>query len=111
MECQLGWSGGRVGPAVTRSLRWRSISAVIAMGEVLVWCVRVLLAIILIGSVSVLAALLLLVCDINSDLRRVFGGVAAGCFASLFVLVPAMFVVGAARRRALRNNVNRREPR
>jgi hypothetical protein len=80
------------------------------MGEGLVWCVRLGLAIVLIGTASCAAALLLLVCDIGSELRRVLGAVAIGSFSLLVLLVSAMLVfrVGREFSRRIRNKMSRR---
>ena len=80
------------------------------MGEGLVWCVRLGLVFALIGSMSLVAALSLLVCDVGGDLRRVLGAVAICCFASLVLLVSAMlaFRVGHRFSLRLRNRMNRR---
>jgi hypothetical protein len=81
------------------------------MGEGLVWCVRLGLVFALIGSMSLVAALSLLVGDIGSGLRRVFGVVAMGSFASLVLLVSAMVAVRIGHQFSLRlrNRMNRRE--
>jgi hypothetical protein len=81
------------------------------MGVCLVWCVRLALVFILIGSMSLVAALLLLVCDIGSGLRRMLGAVAIGSFASLVLLVSAMLAVRLGHQFSLRlrNRMNRRE--
>jgi hypothetical protein len=81
------------------------------MGVGLVWCVRLALVFVLIGSMSLVAALLLLVCDIGSGLRRMLGAVAIGSFASLVLLVSAMLAVRLGHRFSLRlrNRMNRRE--
>jgi hypothetical protein len=66
---------------------------------------------VLTGSISLVAALSLLVCDIGGGLRRVLGTVAIGSFASLALLVSAMlaFRVGHQFSLRLRNRMNRRE--
>ncbi len=81
------------------------------MGVGLVWCVRLALVFVLIGSMSLVAALLLLVCDIGSGLRRMLGAVAIGSFASLVLLVSAMLAVRLGHQFSLRlrNRMNRRE--
>jgi hypothetical protein len=81
------------------------------MGEGLVWCVRLGLVFVLIGSMSLVAALSLLVGDIGSGLRRVLGVVAMGSFASLVLLVSAMLAVRIGHQFSLRlrNRMNRRE--
>jgi hypothetical protein len=81
------------------------------MGEGLVWCVRLGLVFVLIGSMSLVAALSLLVGDIGSGLRRVLGVVAMGSFASLVLLVSAMLAVRIGHQFSLRlrNSMNRRE--
>jgi hypothetical protein len=78
------------------------------MGEGLVWCVRLGLVFVLIGSMSLVAALSLLVGDVGGGLRRVLGGVAIGSFASLVLLVSAMlaFRVGHQFSLRLRNRMN-----
>ena len=78
------------------------------MGEGLVWCVRLGLVFVLIGSMSLVAALSLLVGDIGGGLRRVLGGVAIGSFASLVLMVSAMlaFRVGHQFSLRLRNRMN-----
>jgi len=78
------------------------------MGEGLVWCVRLGLVFVLIGSMSLVAALSLLVGDVGGGLRRVLGGVAIGSFASLVLLVSAMlaFRVGHQFSMRLRNRMN-----
>jgi hypothetical protein len=80
------------------------------MGHVLVWCVRLALVAILIGTASLLAAILLLVCDIAGELRRALGTVALGAFSSLAVLVSAMFIFSVGRHfsRRIRNEMSRR---
>ena len=79
------------------------------MGEGLVWCVRLGLVFVLIGSMSLVAALSLLVGDIGSGLRRVLGVVAMGSFASLVLLVSAMLAVRIGHQFSLRlrNRMNR----
>jgi hypothetical protein len=81
------------------------------MGEGLVWCVRLGLVFVLIGSMSLVAALSLLVGDIGSGLRRVLGVVAMGSFASLVLLVSAMLAVRIGHQFSLRlrNRLYRRE--
>ena len=81
------------------------------MGEGLVWCVRLGLVFVLIGSMSLVVALSLLVGDIGGGLRRVLGGVAIGSFASLVLLVSAVlaFRVGHQFSLRLRNRMNRPE--
>jgi hypothetical protein len=81
------------------------------MGEGLVWCVRLGLVFVLIGSMSLVAALSLLVGDIGSGLRRVLGVVAMGSFASLVLLVSAMLAVRIGHQFSLRlrNSLYRRE--
>jgi hypothetical protein len=78
------------------------------MGDGLVWCVRLGLVFVLIGSMSLVAALSLLVGDVGGGLRRVLGGVAIGSFASLVLLVSAMlaFRVGHQFSLRLRNRMN-----
>jgi hypothetical protein len=80
------------------------------MGEGLVWCVRLGLALVLIGTAFLVAALLLLVCDIGGELRHVLGTVAIGCFSLLVLLVSAMLVFGVGRAfsRRIRNKMSRR---
>jgi hypothetical protein len=80
------------------------------MGEGLVWCVRLGLALVLIGTASLLAALSLLVCDIGSELRRVLGAAAIGSFSLLVLLVSAMLVFRGGREfsRRIRNEMSRR---
>jgi hypothetical protein len=80
------------------------------MGEGLVWCVRLGLVFVLIGSMSLVAALSLLVGDIGSGLRRALGVVAMGSFASLVLLVSAMLAVRIGHQFSLRlrNRMNRR---
>ena len=79
------------------------------MGGGLVWCVRLGLVFVLIGSMSLVAALSLLVGDIGSGLRRVLGVVAMGSFASLVLLVSAMLAVRIGHQFSLRlrNRMNR----
>jgi hypothetical protein len=81
------------------------------MGEGLVWCVRLGLVFVLIGSMSLVAALSLLVCDIGAGLRRVLGTVSIGSFASLALLVSAMLAFRVSHQFSLRlrNRMNRRE--
>jgi hypothetical protein len=80
------------------------------MGEGLVWCVRLGLVFVLTGSMSLVAALSLLVCDIGAGLRRVLGAVAIGSLASLVLLVSVMVAlrVGHQFSLRLRNRMNRR---
>jgi hypothetical protein len=80
------------------------------MSTVLVWCVRLLLATLLTGAVSLLVALVLLVRDAETDLRRALGDIAMWSFAVLALLLAAMLVFGIIRRisRAWRNGVSRR---
>lgn len=59
------------------------------MVEGLVWCVRLGLVFALIGGMSLVAALSLLVCDIDGGLRRVLGAVAICSFSSVVLLVSA----------------------
>jgi hypothetical protein len=79
------------------------------MGEGLVWCVRLGLVFVLIGSMSLVAALSLLVGDIGSGLRRILGVVAMGSFASLVLLVSVMLAVRVGHQLSLRlrNRMNR----
>jgi hypothetical protein len=79
------------------------------MGGGLVWCVRLGLVFVLIGSMSLVTALSLLVGDIGGGLRRVLGAVAMGSFASLVLLVSAMLAVRVGHRFSLRlrNRMNR----
>jgi hypothetical protein len=79
------------------------------MGEGLVWCVRLGLVFVLIGSMSLVAALSLLVGDIGDGLRRVLGVVAMGSFVSLVLLVSAMLAVRIGHQFSLRlrNRMNR----
>jgi uncharacterized membrane protein len=79
------------------------------MGEGLVWCVRLGLVFVLIGSMALVAALSLLVGDIGGGLRRVLGVVAMGSFASLVLLVSAMLAVRIGHQFSLRlrNRMNR----
>jgi hypothetical protein len=79
------------------------------MGEGLVWCVRLGLVFVLIGSMSLVAALSLLVGDIGGGLRRVLGVVAMGSFASLVLLVSVMLAVRVGHQLSLRlrNRMNR----
>jgi hypothetical protein len=81
------------------------------MGEGLVWCVRLGLVFALIGSMSLVAALSLLVGDIGAGLRRLLGVVAMGSFASLVLLVSMMLAlrIGHQFSLRLRNRMNRRE--
>ena len=81
------------------------------MGEGLVWCIRLGLVFALTGSMSLVAALSLLVGDIGSGLRRVLGVVAMGSFASLVLLVSVMLAVRIGHQFSLRlrNRMNRRE--
>ena len=81
------------------------------IGEGLVWCIRLGLVFALTGSMSLVAALSLLVGDIGSGLRRVLGVVAMGSFASLVLLVSAMVAVRIGHQFSLRlrNRMNRRE--
>jgi hypothetical protein len=80
------------------------------MGYGLVWCVRLGLAAILIGAVSLLTAILLFVCDIASELRRALGAVALGAFSLLAALVSAMLIFNVGRHfsRRIRNEMSRR---
>jgi hypothetical protein len=80
------------------------------MGELLVWCVRLGLVFVLIGSMSLVAALLLLVCDIGGDLRRVLGAVAICAFSSLVLLVSTVLAFRVGHQFSLRlgNRTNRR---
>jgi uncharacterized membrane protein len=80
------------------------------MGELFVWCVRLGLVVVLIGTASLVAALSLLVGDIGGDLRRVLGAVAICAFSSLALLVSTMlaFRVGHQFSLRLRNRMNRR---
>jgi hypothetical protein len=80
------------------------------MGHGIVWCVRLGLAAILIGTASLLTAILLLVCDIASELRRALGAVAFGAFSLLAVLVSAMLIFNVGRHfsRRIRNEMSRR---
>jgi hypothetical protein len=68
------------------------------------------LAAILIGAASLLTAILLLVCDIASELRRALGAVALGAFSLLAALVSAMLVFNVGRHfsRRIRNEMSRR---
>ena len=79
------------------------------MVEGLVWCVRLGLVFVLIGSMSLVAALSLLVGDIGGGLRRFLGVVAMGSFASLVLLVSAMLAVRIGHQFSLRlrNRMNR----
>ena len=79
------------------------------MGEGLVWCVRLGLVFVLTGSMSLVAALSLLVCDIGGGLRRVLGAIATGSFALLVLLVSAMLAVRVGHQFSLRlrNRMNR----
>jgi uncharacterized membrane protein len=79
------------------------------MGEGLVWCVRLGLVFVLIGSMSLVAALSLLVGDIGGGLRRVLGVVAMASFASLVLLVSVMLAVRVGHQFSLRlrNRMNR----
>jgi hypothetical protein len=79
------------------------------MGEGLVWCVRLGLVFVLIGSMSLVAALSLLVGDIGSGLRRILGVVAMASFASLVLLVSVMLAVRVGHQFSLRlrNRMNR----
>jgi hypothetical protein len=79
------------------------------MGEGLVWCVRLGLVFVLVGSMSLVAALSLLVGDIGGGLRRVLGVVAMGSFASLVLLVSAMLAIRMGHQFSLRlrNRMNR----
>jgi hypothetical protein len=81
------------------------------MGEGLVWCVRLGLVFVLIGSMSLVTALSLLVGDIGGALRRVLGAVAMCSFASLVLLVSAMLAFRVSHQFSLRlrNRMNRRE--
>jgi hypothetical protein len=72
------------------------------MGEGLVWCVRLGLVFALIGGMSLVAALSLLVCDIDGGLRRILGDVAICSFASLVVLVSAMLAFRVGHQFSLR---------
>jgi hypothetical protein len=72
------------------------------MGEGLVWCVRLGLVFVLIGSMSLVAALSLLVGDIGGGLRRFLGVVAMCSFASLVLLVSAMLAVSIGHQFSLR---------
>ena len=80
------------------------------MGDGLVWCVRLGLAIVLIGTACSVAALLLFVGDIGSELRGFLGAVAGGAFSLVVLLVLAMLVfrVGREFSRRIRNNMSRR---
>ena len=79
------------------------------MGEGLVWCVRLGLVFVLTGSMSLVAALSLLVCDIGGGLRHVLGAIATGSFALLVLLVSAMLAVRVGHQFSLRlrNRMNR----
>jgi hypothetical protein len=79
------------------------------MGEGLVWCVRLGLVFVLIGSMSLVTALSLLVGDFGGGLRRVLGAVAIGSFASLILLVSAMLAFRLSHQFWLRlgNRMNR----
>ena len=79
------------------------------MGEGLVWCVRLGLVFVLIGSMSLVTALSLLVGDFGGGLRRVLGAVAIGSFASLILLVSAMLALRLSHQFWLRlgNRMNR----
>jgi hypothetical protein len=83
------------------------------MGDGLVWCVRLGLALVLIATASLVAALLLLVCDIGSELRRVLGAVAIGSFSLLVLLVSAMLLFRVCREfsQRIRNEISRRRVR
>jgi len=80
------------------------------MDHVLVWCVRLGLGAILIGTASLLAAVSLLVCDIASELRRALSAVALSAFSLLAVLVSAMLIFNIGRHvsRRIRNEMSRR---
>jgi hypothetical protein len=84
--------------------------AVTAMDAVLIWGVRLLLAALLTGSASLLAALVLLVRDAEGDLRRALGNIAMWSFAFLGLLLAAMLVLIAMRgiSRMLSNALSRR---
>jgi hypothetical protein len=62
------------------------------VGEVVVWWVRSVFAIILIGAVALAVALLLLICGIGADLRHFLSGIAIWSFYALFLVVPGMLV-------------------
>ena len=81
-----------------------------AMDAALVWCVRVVLAILLIGTLSLLAALILLVRDTEAALRHDLGNVAMWCFAALGALISAMLAFFVIRRisRRVRSELSRR---
>ncbi len=79
------------------------------MGEVIVWCIRLALAVILIGALALAMALLLWICGIGADLRHFLNGVAIWSFYALFLLVPGMLVfsVGLKMSQRLRNRLHR----
>jgi hypothetical protein len=81
-----------------------------AIDAAFVWCVRLLLATLLIGAVSLLAALVLLVRDAEADLRRALGDIAMWAFGSLGLLLTLLFVLVQIRRisRVWRNLLFRR---
>jgi hypothetical protein len=107
---RLGSPVSPAGPPIEGRTKNRQLPRWIAMGELLVWCVRLGLVVVLIGTASLVAALSLLVGDIGGDLRRVLGAVAICAFSSLALLVSTMlaFRVGHQFSLRLRNRMNRR---
>ena len=75
------------------------------MGEVVVWWVRFVFSIIVVGALALTAALFLLICDVGVDLRGLLGVFAIWCFYALLFLVVGMgvFSVGNKMTRRLRN--------
>ena len=79
------------------------------MGEVIVWCIRSALAIILIGVLALAMALLLLIFGIGADLRHFLSGVAIRSGYALVLLAPGVLVVSAGLKMSqrLRNRLHR----
>jgi hypothetical protein len=72
------------------------------MGEVVVWWVRLVFAVILIGALASAVAFLLLIGGIGGDLRHLLGSVAVWCFYSLLLLGAGMLVLSVGNRMSQR---------
>jgi hypothetical protein len=62
------------------------------MGDVVVWWVRLVFAVISVGALASIVALLLLIGGIGADLRRFLADVAVWSFYSLVFMAAAMLV-------------------
>jgi hypothetical protein len=63
------------------------------MGEVVVWWVRLILAVILVGALVLAVAFFLLLCDVGADLRGFLASAVILSFCALLLLVLGMLVL------------------